>query len=163
MTANKSTAAGKPAITLDIASLLSLLRAATPLPWTVAETDPNDGQPETVIRGWGGRAGIAVTLDFGMNNPLMRDANSHLIVSAVNAVPALIACIREMERQAHKQPGKDKRDAERYRWLRDSDRLGDDDLDGHIVVGAASAESLLWTEQLDLAIDAAMSACKEGH
>ncbi len=54
------------------------------------------------------------------------------------------------------------RDAERYRWLRDSDRLGDDDLDGNIVVGEAGAESLLWGEQLDRAIDAALAAQREG-
>lgn len=51
----------------------------------------------------------------------------------------------------------DARDAKRYRWLRDSDRLGDDELDGQIVTGAAGAEELLWGERMDNAIDAAMS------
>lgn len=64
----------------------------------------------------------------------------------------LISRIRELERAQHAGLS---RNAERYRWLRGSGRLGDDDLDGHIVVGEAGAESLLWGEQLDRAAPAA--------
>ncbi|MFK7090539.1 hypothetical protein AAFM71_17160 [Chromobacterium violaceum] len=48
------------------------------------------------------------------------------------------------------------RDATRYRWLRDSGRLPDE-LDGTIIVGVASGESILTDEQLDASIDAAMA------
>src|SRR3546814_15509282 len=59
---------------------------ATPGPWSVAgETFDNDGIQESVIRGLNGRAAIAVALDFGANNPCMRDANAAHI-SAANQI-----------------------------------------------------------------------------
>ncbi|MBS1170123.1 MAG: hypothetical protein H6R01_1041 [Burkholderiaceae bacterium] len=58
----------------------------TPTPWRVAEDAfDNDGMPESVIRGLDDRAAIAVTLDFGENNPSMREANARRIVACVNA------------------------------------------------------------------------------
>ena len=58
----------------------------TPVPWRVSEeTFDNDGIKESVIRGLNGRAAIAVTLDFGQNNPDMREANARRIVACVNA------------------------------------------------------------------------------
>lgn len=52
-------------------------------------------------------------------------------------------------------------DAARYRWLRDPDRIPDDEGDGHIIVGAGSGEDILWSEQLDAAIDAALALQQE--
>lgn len=49
----------------------------------------------------------------------------------------------------------DKRDATRYRWLRDSDRLPEE-IDGEIVVGTAGGEDVLFDSALDKAIDAAI-------
>lgn len=52
------------------------------------------------------------------------------------------------------------RDAERYRWLRDPDRCAEDYLDGpadNIVVGSCGGEDILWRDDLDREIDAAMS------
>lgn len=58
----------------------------TPEPWSVSEESfDNDGIKESVIRGMDGRAAIAVTLDFGANNPSMREANARRIVACVNA------------------------------------------------------------------------------
>lgn len=58
----------------------------TPEPWSVAEESfDNDGIHESVIRGLDGRAAIAVTLEFGANNPGMREANARRIVACVNA------------------------------------------------------------------------------
>lgn len=58
--------------------------------WTVdEEAFDNDGCPETVIRGLNGAAVIAVAIDFGENNPLMREANAHRIVTCVNACEGL--------------------------------------------------------------------------
>ena len=55
-------------------------------PWSVAEESfDNDGIHESVIRGLDGRAAIAVTLEFGANNPGMREANARRIVACVNA------------------------------------------------------------------------------
>lgn len=55
-------------------------------PWNVSEeVFDNDGIHESVIRGLDGRAAIAVTLEFGPNNPGMREANARRIVAAVNA------------------------------------------------------------------------------
>lgn len=54
-------------------------------PWIVAEESfDNDGIQESVIRGIDGRAAIAVTLDFGSNNPSMREANARRIAACVN-------------------------------------------------------------------------------
>ncbi len=56
----------------------------------VAETGQDDGcSPETVIRGMGGRAGVAVAIDFGANNPGMREANAKRLVACWNALDGL--------------------------------------------------------------------------
>jgi hypothetical protein len=56
----------------------------------VAETGQDDGgNPETVIRGMGGQAGVAVAIDFGTNNPGMREANAHRLVACWNALDGL--------------------------------------------------------------------------
>lgn len=63
----------------------------TPGPWEVADgAFDNEGCPETVIRGWSGRACVAVALDFGANNPLMREANARLIAAAPEMLLALL-------------------------------------------------------------------------
>lgn len=56
----------------------------------VAETGQDYGcSPETVIRGMGGRAGVAVAIDFGANNPGMREANAQRLVACWNALDGL--------------------------------------------------------------------------
>jgi hypothetical protein len=56
----------------------------------VAETGQDDGcSPETVIRGMDGRAGVAVAIDFGANNPGMRAANAQRLVACWNALDGL--------------------------------------------------------------------------
>ena len=56
----------------------------------VAETGQDDGgSPETVIRGMGGQAGVAVAIDFGANNPGMRTANAQRLVACWNALDGL--------------------------------------------------------------------------
>lgn len=45
----------------------------------------NDGMPETVIQGLGAAASVAVALDFGANNPGMREANARRLVACWNA------------------------------------------------------------------------------
>lgn len=59
----------------------------TPEPWSfsIEEVFDNDGVPESVIRGIDGRACVAVAIDFGPNNPGMREANARRIVACVNA------------------------------------------------------------------------------
>lgn len=55
-------------------------------PWRMAEeVFDNDGASESVIRALDDRAAVAVTLDFGPNNPGMREANAKRIVACVNA------------------------------------------------------------------------------
>lgn len=62
----------------------------TPEPWIVSEESfDNGGIQETVIRGLDGRAAVAVTLEFGPNNPGMREANARRIVACVNACAGL--------------------------------------------------------------------------
>jgi hypothetical protein len=49
------------------------------------------------------------------------------------------------------------KDAERYRWLRDSNRIPRGaDPEGHIVVCAGGGEDVLWGEQMDAKIDSDM-------
>lgn len=75
----------------------------TPEPWSVAEESfDNDGIHESVIRGLDGRAAIAVTLEFGENNPGMREANARRIVACVNACAgASIESLEEVALHAH--------------------------------------------------------------
>jgi len=64
--------------------------ARTPGLLFVAETGQDDGcSPETVIRGMDGRAGVAVAIDFGANNPGMREANAQRLVACWNALDGL--------------------------------------------------------------------------
>lgn len=65
-------------------------------PWRVAEESfDNDGIHESVIRGLDGRAAIAVTLEFGPNNPGMREANARRIVACVNACTGITTEVLE--------------------------------------------------------------------
>ncbi|WP_458763616.1 hypothetical protein [Cupriavidus basilensis] len=95
-------------------------------------------------------AGVAIALK-GDEQPLMRHSYHDL--------PDLAAALQlelDLYRANAEQPSEDKRDAERYRWLRDSERLPDE-IDGEIIVGMAGAEDLLLDDQLDRAIDAAIA------
>ncbi len=51
----------------------------------------------------------------------------------------------------------DAKAAERYRWLRDSSRIPNDEGDGHLIVADGGGEDVLWAEQLDKRIDAAIA------
>lgn len=77
-----------------------------------------------------------------------------------------IANERRIERDALKAENESlRKDAERYRWLRNPDRCIEDYLDGpadNIVVGSCGGEDILWLEGLDSAIDAAISS-PENH
>lgn len=65
-------------------------------PWRVAEESfDNDSIHESVIRGLDGRAAIAVTLEFGPNNPGMREANARRIVACVNACTGITTEVLE--------------------------------------------------------------------
>ena len=67
-------------------------------PWRVAEESfDNDGSHESVIRGLDGRAAIAVTLEFGPNNPGMREANARRIVACVNACEGIPTGVLEKQ------------------------------------------------------------------
>lgn len=45
----------------------------------------NDGMPESVIQNEDGSASVAVAIDFGPNNPFMREANAARLVACWNA------------------------------------------------------------------------------
>ena len=65
----------------------------TPGPWQVAvDIFDNDGMPETAIQAMNGGATVAVALDFGLNNPDMRQANARLIAAA----PCLLDALQEL-------------------------------------------------------------------
>ena len=52
------------------------------------------------------------------------------------------------------QRAKQDKDADRYRWLRNSSRIPRDaDPDGHIVVCSGGGEDVLWGASMDSAID----------
>jgi hypothetical protein len=62
----------------------------TPGPWAVAvDIFDNDGMPETAIQAMNGGATVAVALDFGLNNPDMRQANARLIAAAPDLLTEL--------------------------------------------------------------------------
>lgn len=67
------------------------MSAHTPGSWEVAlEIFDNGGIPETVIQALNGRAAVAVALEFGPNNPGMRDANARLIAASPDLYAALL-------------------------------------------------------------------------
>ncbi|HBP5443975.1 TPA: hypothetical protein L6B67_02420 [Pseudomonas aeruginosa] len=79
------------------------------------------------------------------NEPVLTDVN---INTPAEEILGLIARLRAAEA-----------DAKRYRWLRDSGRLLGDSMDSHadyFFVVTADGEDVMWFEQLDSAIDAAM-------
>lgn len=45
----------------------------------------NDGMPETALQALGGAATVAVALEFGPNNPGMREANARRLAACWNA------------------------------------------------------------------------------
>jgi hypothetical protein len=62
----------------------------TPGPWEVTvEIFDNDGVPERAIQALNGAATVAVALEFGPNNPNMRDDNARLIAAAPELLEAL--------------------------------------------------------------------------
>lgn len=97
-------------------------------PWAVShEVFDNDGVPETVITGLDGRAAIAVTIDFGPNNPGMREANARRIVACVNAcagiatheLELMTGALSILNQISHKLPEKHTAAATKYRKQRD--------------------------------------------
>jgi len=65
-------------------------------------------------------------------------------------------CCRDRERI--------EKDAARYRWLRDSNRIPPDaPADCHILVCAASGEDVLWGSEMDRAVDSAMPPNAAGN
>ena len=99
-------------------------------PWRVAEESfDNDGIHESVIRGLDDRAAIAVTLEFGPNNPGMREANARRIVACVNAFAGI-----STENIEENKPL-----AEVLRWLNERIRMAEQQRDKLL----AALESLL--------------------
>jgi len=92
----------------DLDALAALLAKATPGPWDA----PNG---ETMIDRVGTEDPVADAYHY---------EDAALIVAAVNALPALIARVRELERERDEALAERdalRADAERYRWLRDGD------------------------------------------
>lgn len=76
------------------------------------------------------------------------------------SLDAVISYFQELDRDP--LANADRRDAERYRWLRDPHRIPDSgDADEHIVVADYGGDDLLWDASLDRAIDAAIAAQRE--
>lgn len=95
-----------------------------------------------------GLEGLQVTDEEIM---LIWNAVSSMYAREANLSAVVIAFARYLLERA------DAVDARRYRWLRDSDRIPDGEADGHLIVGEACGEDVLWGDQLDKAIDAALS------
>lgn len=53
-----------------------------------------------------------------------------------------------------------RKDALRYQWLRNPDRMPHDDPFGHLIVGQAEGEDILWRDALDRQIDLDMQECQ---
>lgn len=86
----------KAAQAVDLDELERLAKEASPLPWTVQYG--YGGDAAMIVAGPGDTLDIAAMLDHdkGVNG----DANADLIVGAVNAVPSLVARVRELEAAA---------------------------------------------------------------
>lgn len=86
----------------DVRVLREALQAGpSPGEWTLGETYQDEGDlPETVIRGMNGRAAVAVTLDFGSNNPLMREANAlHIIAAQPARIARVLSALEQAQRE----------------------------------------------------------------
>lgn len=76
--------------------------ALCPLPedWAVGPDFDNDGTLERIVCALGGSAVVAVTMDFGPNNPHLRAANAAFIAAANPArIARLLARLEQAERQ----------------------------------------------------------------
>lgn len=113
----------------------------------------------------------------GSIEPLMTVAQHLAALSAVTAErdaansrlhEVAVACATaEQERdELHTEVEALRKDAERYRWLRDSARMIGEYADSHesnFCVCSADGEEVLWFEQLDNSIDAAMAAKEDAQ
>lgn len=84
---------------IDLDALRAAAEAATPGPWEMQQDAfDNEGVPESPVTAMDGKAFVAVTLDFGPNNPLMREANA-LYIAAFNpqTARALLDRLRKAE------------------------------------------------------------------
>ena len=79
--------------TEKLAELKRVAQNAWPGPWAMnPEPFDNDGTPETVVSAMDGKAAICVTMDWGKNNPLMREANAlHIAACDPQTILSLIA------------------------------------------------------------------------
>ncbi|RMV69996.1 hypothetical protein ALP05_02336 [Pseudomonas caricapapayae] len=81
------------------------------------------------------------------------------VVEALSSQYYALENVADERDQLQAQCDELEKDAGRYRWLRDTDRVGyepDDEIIGHLVVGQAEGDDILWLDNLDHAIDAAM-------
>jgi hypothetical protein len=79
-----------------------------PGPWFVAETDDNEGYPETVIRGMDGVAGVAVAIDFP-KMPGVREANARLMAASPELLAAAHIALTYIEAVCFNTPNPKKR------------------------------------------------------
>lgn len=91
----------------DLDALAALLDKATPRPWSYTRRDDHDAPAS--IAADSGQSTVAMCPRYGL--PMFaRDAA--LIVAAVNALPALLAYVRELERERVHAIASARRDAE---------------------------------------------------
>ncbi|HBO3538562.1 TPA: hypothetical protein ONA95_004768 [Pseudomonas aeruginosa] len=90
-----------------------------------------------------------------MTNPISDEQLAELADGCIDSIPCPISALYELAERLIAAEA----DAKRYRWLRDSGRLLGDSMDSHadnFCVVTADGEDVMWFEQLDSAIDAAM-------
>jgi hypothetical protein len=110
----KSTNSGRsnkePTMTMTRDKIEELKRTAQnawPGPWAMnPEPFDNDGTPETIVSAMDGKAAICVTMDWGKNNPLMREANAlHIAACDPQTILSLLALAeRALEPQGQALP-----------------------------------------------------------
>lgn len=102
----------------DLDALAALLDKATPRPWSYTRRDDHDAPAS--IAADSGQSAVAMCPRYGLSM-FARDAA--LIVAAVNALPALIARVRELEQ-----------------WQRDMvEKAAENSLDGYRELAACAA------------------------
>lgn len=105
--------------------------------------------PLEELRAWDGGVSICLLAD-AQRLLAERDAK-------IEALTEYAAAVEKSADAAEKERDALRKDAERYRWLRNPDRVPNDSPCGHLIVGEAEGEDIHWRDHLDRSIDNAMA------
>lgn len=135
-----------------LAELEAAANAATPGPWT---SEIEGGHLNVASEDW-------YLLQLHADQPRYIEDSKFVAAANPATIIALLAHIADLKQQViaagitAENCEHFRRNAERYQWLRNPERVPRDDPFGHLIVGQAEGEDILWRDELDRFIDYAM-------